>query len=164
MKRRREFIMLLGGAVMWPLAARAQQAVKLPTIGYLGSGTPTTQGQWTAAFVHRLHDLGWIEDRTVAMEYRWAEGRNERYSAIAAEFVQRKVDVIVALGGAIFAAKEATSVIPRTRLAAASSHRSRGRAATSPACRSRSPISLASESNSCARLSRVCTGWRSWSM
>jgi putative ABC transport system substrate-binding protein len=111
--KRREFISLFGGAAAaWPLAASAQQAGKLPTIGYLGSGTPATQGQWTAAFVQRLRDLGWIEDRTVAIEYRWAEGRNELYAAIAAEFVRRKVDVIVAIGTAVVAAKEATSVIP----------------------------------------------------
>jgi putative ABC transport system substrate-binding protein len=111
--KRREFISLFGGAAAaWPLAASAQQAGKLPTIGYLGSGTPATQGQWTATFVQRLRDLGWIEDRTVAIEYRWAEGRNELYAAIAAEFVRRKVDVIVAIGTAVVAAKEATSVIP----------------------------------------------------
>jgi putative tryptophan/tyrosine transport system substrate-binding protein len=110
--RRRGFITLVGAAAAWPVAATAQHAGKLPTIGYLGSGTPATQGQWTAAFVQRLRDLGWIEDRTVAIEYRWAEGRNERYSAIAAEFVQHKVDVIVAIGTAVVAAKEATSVIP----------------------------------------------------
>jgi putative ABC transport system substrate-binding protein len=110
--RRREFITLVGAAAAWPVAATAQHAGKLPTIGYLGSGTPATQGQWTAAFVQRLRDLGWIEDRTVAIEYRWAEGRNELYAAIAAEFVRRKVDVIVAIGTAVVAAKEATSVIP----------------------------------------------------
>jgi putative tryptophan/tyrosine transport system substrate-binding protein len=110
--RRREFIALLGGAAAgWPLVARTQPA-KIPTIGYLGSGTPATQGQWTAAFVQRLRDLGWIEGRTVAIEYRWAEGRNERYAAIAAEFVRQKVDVIVAIGTAVVAAKEATTVIP----------------------------------------------------
>jgi putative tryptophan/tyrosine transport system substrate-binding protein len=110
--RRRKFLTFLCGIAAWPLAASAQQAGKLPTIGYLGSGTPATQGQWTAAFVQRLRDLGWIEGRTVAIEYRWAEGRNERYAEIAAEFVRRKVDVIVAIGSAVVAAKEATSVIP----------------------------------------------------
>src|SRR5262249_18144698 len=68
--RRREFITLLGSAVAWPLAARAQQSAKLPTIGYLGSGTPATQSAWVAAFVQRLRELGWIEGRTVAIEYR----------------------------------------------------------------------------------------------
>jgi ABC-type uncharacterized transport system substrate-binding protein len=93
--RRRDFITLLGGAaVTWPLAERAQQA-KLPTIGYLGSATRASQGQWVAAFVQRLRELGWIESRTIAIEYRWAEGRTERAAEIAAEFARRKVDVIV---------------------------------------------------------------------
>ena len=91
---RREFITLLGGAAAWPLAARALQG-KLPTIGFLGSGTAATQSQWTGAFVQRLRELGWSERRDVAIEYRWAEGRNERAAEIAAEFVRLKVDVIV---------------------------------------------------------------------
>ena len=114
MMRRREFITLLGGAAAaWPLAARAQQAGKLPTIGFLGAGTPSAQGQWAAAFVQRLRELGWIEGRTVAIEYRWAEGRTERFAEIAAEFVRLKVDVIVTTAtAAVLAAKQATSVIP----------------------------------------------------
>jgi putative tryptophan/tyrosine transport system substrate-binding protein len=112
--RRRKFITLLGGAAAaWPLAARAQQPANLPTIGFLVSGTPSTHGQWVAAFVRRLHELGWIEGRTVAIEYRWAEGRTERAAEIAAEFVRRKVDVIVTSATtAVVAAKQATSVIP----------------------------------------------------
>src|SRR5215472_4095929 len=111
--RRREFISLLGGgAIAWPVAARAQQATKLPTIGYLGSGTPSAWSPWTAAFVQRLRELGWIEGRNIAIEYRWAEGRPERYAEIAAEFVQLKVDVIVTTGAAALAAKQTTSVIP----------------------------------------------------
>jgi putative ABC transport system substrate-binding protein len=111
--KRREFITLVGGAAAWPLAARAQQPAKLPTVGFLVSGTPSTHGQWVAAFVRRLHELGWIEGRTVAIEYRWAEGRTERFDEIAAEFVRRKVDVIVTSAtAAIVAAKQATSVIP----------------------------------------------------
>jgi putative ABC transport system substrate-binding protein len=112
--RRRQFITLLGGAaVAWPLAARAQQPGTLPTIGYLGSATPATQGQWVAAFVQRLRELGWIEGRTIAIEYRWAEGRAERAAEIAAELVRRKVDVIVTSGTAVVvAAMQATSVIP----------------------------------------------------
>jgi putative tryptophan/tyrosine transport system substrate-binding protein len=111
---RREFITLLGGAaVAWPLAARAQQAGKLPTIGFLVSGTPSSHGQWVAAFVQRLRELGWIEGRTIAIEYRWAEGRTERAAEIAAEFVRRKVDVIVTSATAsVVAAMQATSVIP----------------------------------------------------
>jgi len=109
---RREFITLLGGAAAWPLAARAQQG-KLPAIGFLGSGTAATQSQWTAAFVRRLRELGWSEGRDVAIEYRWAEGRNERAAEIAAEFVRLKVEVIVTYGTqSIFAAKQATTIIP----------------------------------------------------
>src|SRR5262245_1787783 len=94
--KRREFITLLGGAAAaWPLGARAQRPGKLPTIGFLGQSTRSATSEWTTAFVQRLRELGWIEGRTVAIEYRWAEGRNERLAEIAAEFVQRKVDVIV---------------------------------------------------------------------
>jgi putative ABC transport system substrate-binding protein len=111
--KRREFITLLGGAAAaWPLAARAQPA-KVPTIGLLVPGTPSSHGQWFAALVQRLRELGWIEGRTVAIEYRWAEGRPERFDEIAAEFVRRKVDVIVTSATAsVVAAKQATSVIP----------------------------------------------------
>src|SRR6516225_5228583 len=112
--KRRDFITLLGGAAAaWPLAARAQQTAKLPTIGLVGGAIPSTQGTWIAAFVQRMRELGWIENRAVAIEVRWAEGRNERYSEIAAELVQRKVDVIVTSGTAVVvAAMQATSVIP----------------------------------------------------
>jgi putative ABC transport system substrate-binding protein len=112
--KRREFITLLGGgAAACPLAARAQPAGKLPTIGYLGGGGPTSQRAWVDAFVQRLRELGWIEGHTVAIEYRWGEGRAERYAEIAAEFVRLKVDVILAGGTeAAIAAKQATSVIP----------------------------------------------------
>ena len=111
---RREFITLLGGAAaVWPLAARAQQPERMRTIGFLGSGTPSSQAQRTAAFVQRLHELGWIKSRNVAIEYRWAEGRNERAAEIAAEFVRLKVDAIVTSGtGIAIAVKQATSVIP----------------------------------------------------
>jgi len=96
--RRREFITLLGGAsAAWPLGARAQQPAKLPTIGFLGAATPSADTLWTAAFAHRLRELGWIEGRTVAVEYRWAEGRSERFAEIAAEFVRLKVGVIVSM-------------------------------------------------------------------
>jgi putative ABC transport system substrate-binding protein len=111
--QRREFITLLGGAAAWPLAARAQQTQKLPTIGFLGSSTASAESQRVAAFVQRLRELGWIEGRTVAIEVRWGEGRNERYADIAAEFVRLKVDVIVTQGTAtVIAARQATSVIP----------------------------------------------------
>jgi putative ABC transport system substrate-binding protein len=109
---RRDFITLLGGAAAWPLAARAQHAA-VPVVGYLGTGTPALQGQWAAAFSQRLRELGWVEGRTVAIEYRWAEGRAERFAAIAAELVRLKVDVIVTGSTpASLAAKQATSLIP----------------------------------------------------
>jgi putative ABC transport system substrate-binding protein len=111
--RRRDFITLLGGAAAaWPLAARAQQPGQLPTIGFLGASTPANWSAWTAAFLQRLRELGWIEGRTVAIEYRWAEGRSERYTEIAAEFARLKVDVIVTVGSAVVATKQVTSVIP----------------------------------------------------
>jgi putative ABC transport system substrate-binding protein len=110
--KRREFIMLLGGTVAWPLAARAQQPGRLPTIGVLGTATASVWGPWTAAFVQRLREFGWIDGRTVAIEYRWAEGREERHGEIVAELVRRKVDVILTAGAAAPAAKQATSVIP----------------------------------------------------
>jgi ABC-type uncharacterized transport system substrate-binding protein len=109
---RREVITLLGGATMWPLAARAQQPAKLPTIGYLGTAAASAWAPWTAAFVQRLHELGWIEGRTIAIQYRWAEGRAERWAEIAAEFVRLKVDVIVSGGNAAAAAKRASTVVP----------------------------------------------------
>jgi putative tryptophan/tyrosine transport system substrate-binding protein len=112
--KRREFITLLGGAAAaWPLAVRAQQATKMPTIGYLGPTTSAVESQRITAFVQRLRELGWIEGRTIAMEYRWAEGRSERFIEIAAEFVRLKVDVIVTYATPpVIAAKQATSVIP----------------------------------------------------
>jgi putative ABC transport system substrate-binding protein len=111
---RREFITLLGGAAAtWPLAAHAQQPAKLPTIGFLGAATAAVQRQWIDAFVQRLRELGWIEGRTIAIEYRWGEGREERFAEVAAEFVRLKVDIIVTSGTvAVMAAKQATSMIP----------------------------------------------------
>jgi putative ABC transport system substrate-binding protein len=86
---------------------------KVPTIGFLVAGTPSTYGQWVAAFVQRLRELSWIEGRTVAIELRWAEGSNDRLANIAAEFVRLKVDVIVTHSAEpVLAAKQATSAIP----------------------------------------------------
>jgi putative ABC transport system substrate-binding protein len=99
--RRREFITLVGGAVAWPLAARAQQPSKLPTIGFLGPSTASFERASTDAFLQRLRELGWIENRTVAIEYHWAEGRDERFTEIAAEFIRLKVDVIFHLWNAV---------------------------------------------------------------
>src|SRR5262247_1792598 len=111
--RRRDFITLLGGAAAaWPTAARAQLS-KLPTIGVVGPTSASVASQWVAALVQRLRELGWIEGRTVAIEYRWADGDSERLADFAAEFVRLKVDVIVTHSAApVIAAKQATSVIP----------------------------------------------------
>jgi putative ABC transport system substrate-binding protein len=111
--RRREFITLLGGAAAWPLAVRAQQAGKRPTIGLMGASTPEAVNVWLAAFVQRLHELGWVEGRNITLEYRWAEGRFERLAEFAAEFVQQGVDIIVAEDTvATIAAERATATIP----------------------------------------------------
>jgi len=111
---RRELPVALGGAAaVWPLVARAQQPAKLSTIGLLGAATLSTTSPWVAAFLQRLRDFGWVEGRNIAIEYRWAEGRSERYAEIAAEFVRLKVDVIVRHSTPpVVAAKQATSVIP----------------------------------------------------
>src|SRR5262245_18448226 len=110
---RRRFLATLGGAAAWPLAARAQQVGKLPTIGFLGATTPSGGGQLLAAFVQRLRELGWVDGRNVAIEVRWAEGRNDRFAESAAELVRLKVDVILTHNTPpLLAAKEATSVIP----------------------------------------------------
>jgi ABC-type uncharacterized transport system substrate-binding protein len=112
--RRREFILALAGAaaapaLLWPLAARAQQ--KTPTIGFLGPASASAMSAWTAAFVQRLRELGWIEGRSIAIEYRWGDGRADRLSDIAAEFVRLKVDVIVTTGTAVPVLKQATSTL-----------------------------------------------------
>jgi putative ABC transport system substrate-binding protein len=109
--KRRDFIGLIGSAsVAWPLAARAQQ---LPVIGLLGANSASTQRQLTEAFVQRLRELGWIEGSTVVIEFRWAEGRSERYGEIAAEFARMKVAIIVTSGGqAVISAKRSTAGIP----------------------------------------------------
>ena len=112
--KRRVFITLLGGAALasslfWPLPARTQQPGKLPTIGFLGQSTRSAASEWVAAFVQRLRELGRIEGRTITIEYRWAEGRDERFAEIAAEFVRLKVDIIVTSGTPqVLAAKQAT--------------------------------------------------------
>jgi putative tryptophan/tyrosine transport system substrate-binding protein len=108
---RRKFLATLGAAAAWPLAARAQQPGKLPTIGFLGTDA-SVWSPWTAAFVQRLRELGWTEGRNIAIEYRWSEGRPARHAEIAAEFVRMKVDVIVTNAFAASAVKQATSVIP----------------------------------------------------
>jgi putative ABC transport system substrate-binding protein len=109
---RRQFISVLSGAAAaWPLVARAQQA-KVPVIGFLGTTSQSTWSQPVAAFEQRLSELGWVVGRTINIDYRWTEGRNEQAPAIAEAFVQRKVDIIVAGGNAVAAAKQATTSIP----------------------------------------------------
>jgi putative tryptophan/tyrosine transport system substrate-binding protein len=110
--RRRDFVSLMGAAAAWPAAARAQQATKLPTIGFLGAGTSSTWKSFIAAFQSRLQELGWIQGRTIALQVRWAEGHTERYARVASEFIEIPVDVIVAPGSAGAAFKQATSSIP----------------------------------------------------
>jgi len=110
--KRRDIITLLGSAVAWPIAGRAQQP-RARTIGYLGATTAAAERSRTGAFVQRLAELGWTEGHSVATEYRWAEGRTERFSEIAAALVQLRVDVIVATSiAATIACKQATAVIP----------------------------------------------------
>src|SRR5689334_16722061 len=110
--KRRQFLSALGAATLVnPLAARAQQAGKLPTIGFLGANTASSQQ--AVAFVQRLRELGWADGSTVAIEYRWAEGRFDRAPPLVAELVQLKVDVLVTHSTPnVVAAKQATSVIP----------------------------------------------------
>jgi hypothetical protein len=170
--RRRDFMMLIGGAaVAWPLAVRAQQPGKLPTIGFLASGTPSSHTRWVTTFVQRLSELGWIEGRTVAIEVRWAEGRSDHAAEIAADFVRLKVDVVVTTGPLRHSqqsrrqrSSRSSSWLRRTRLPATSSQALRDRAATSPACRTRKETLPASASNSYARFFPVSADWRSWSM
>ena len=111
--RRREFFTLVAGAAAWPLVGQAQQAAKVPLIGFLGSGTASSGNQWSAAFVQRLRELGWIEGQTVAIEYRWADGRSERVAEMAAEFARLKVAVIVTYANTTTAAiKRSVTTIP----------------------------------------------------
>jgi len=166
--RRREFITLGVAAVALPQVASAQQQ-KLPSIGFLGPLTSSAMSQWTAAFVQRLSELGWIDGRTVAIEYRWGDGNSERFPEIVTEFVRLKVSVIVTGGtAAVIAAKQATSIIPiifgsvadpvGTGLVA-----SLARPGANVTGLSNQSADLPGKrSNSCARLSLASAGWRSW--
>jgi ABC transporter substrate binding protein len=163
---RRKFLATLGVAAVWPIAARTQQSGKLPTIGFLGAEA-TAWSAYITAFAERLRALGWIEGRTIAIEYRWSEGRPERVTEIAAEFVRLKVDVIVTNGPAVTTLKQATSVIPIVFAVALDPVGGglvaslAGRAATSLANRPNSPILPASESNSCVTLFPGSADWQS---
>ncbi len=111
--KRRDFIAVLGCATALPLEAHSQQQARLPIIGVLSPATPPAWAPWVSAFLQRLHERGWIEGRTAAIEYRWEEGRTERAAEMAAEFVRLKVDVILTSGTAnVIAAKQATAVVP----------------------------------------------------
>jgi putative ABC transport system substrate-binding protein len=111
--RRRSFIALLGSAALWPFAARAQQSGTMRRIGFLGPLSEQTQLQWTTAFIRGLRDHGWIEGTTISIDYRWAEGRSDRLAELAAELVQRNVEVIVTAGTEpTLVAKQATASIP----------------------------------------------------
>ena len=112
MRTRRAFIWLLGGAAAaWPVEVSGQQPGKSPTIGFLGADASAFSA-WSTAFVAHLRELGWVENRNVDIEYRWSEGRTERYAEIAAEFVRLKVDVIVTVGSAVPTVRQVTSTIP----------------------------------------------------
>src|SRR5262249_20642335 len=95
---RRELLVALGGVAAWPMAAWAQEAGKLTTIGFLGPNPRSAASEWVVALVQRLRELGWMEGRTITIEYRWAEGREERFPEIAAELVRLKVELIVTSG------------------------------------------------------------------
>ena len=111
---RRDFMTLAGAsAVVWPLAAHAQQPARMPVVGMLGAGTPASHGKWVAASVARLQELGWTDGRNVKIEYRWAEGRDERMAEIATDFVRQNVDVIIVSSNqAVKALMKSTTQIP----------------------------------------------------
>ena len=169
--KRREFVSLLGGvAALWPIAAPAQQAPR-PVIGLLGSGTAAAQSEWTAALLQRLRELGWSEGRNLTIEYRWGEGRTERFSEIAAEFVQRKVTIILThtphhplQQSRRHRRSPLCSQRPAIRSAPGSSQAWRDRAVTSRGCQARHPMLLVKSSNSSVRSSLVCIDWPLWPM
>jgi len=109
--RRREFITLIGSAATWPVTARSQAR---PVIGFLGSVSFKTFTAHVDGFLRGLKESGFVDGSNVTIEYRWAEGQFDRLPALAAELVQRPVDLIVTVGGnvAVLAARQATSTIP----------------------------------------------------
>jgi hypothetical protein len=167
--RRREFVTLLGGAAVWPLSARAQQAERVRRVGLLMGIANSSVGQaYEKAFEQELQRLGWTEGRNLEIEARWGEGRIGRFTEIVAEFVRLKVDVIVTTGTpSALLAKEATSIIPIVfatgdPVAVGLVASWRGRAAISPGFRTRIRNRRASALGSCARWSRGYAAWRSW--
>jgi putative ABC transport system substrate-binding protein len=108
--RRREFLAGIGGIAASPFTARAQQTTRLPVIGFMGAATPSAWVPWTAAFVRRLDELGWVDGKTVKIEYRWAAGSEERYAEIGTELISLDAKVLVTVGGD--AARKATSKTP----------------------------------------------------
>ena len=112
-RRRALLVTLAFGVLAAPLGAGAQPTGRLPTVGFLGPTAARLATPWITAFATRLQELGWVEGRTVAIEYRWADGRTERFGTLAAELVRLNVDVIVTWGTeTAVEAKHATSVIP----------------------------------------------------
>ena len=165
---RREFIKIVCGFVgAWPLGAKAQQSGNQRLIGILGADA-TAWGPWTVALTARLRELGWSEGDTVAVEYRWAQGRSDRVSEFAAEFERRKVDVIVTYGAAVTILKQTITSIPIVFAVAFDPVRSglvenlAHPAGNVTGSRSNSPTLLASGLSSCAKLSPSFTGWPSW--
>ena len=120
--KRREIIVLLGGAaassVVWPLTVSAQQAAKVPRIGFLGNSTAALEANLVGPFRDGLRDLSYEEGRNIVIEYRWAEGKYERFTALVAELIALQVEVIVTAGTpATLAVKKATTSVPLVMIA-----------------------------------------------
>ena len=165
--RRREFITLLGSAAAaWPLVARAQQSAK--TIGFLGASTPSSWSSWSAAFVQRLRELGWVEGRTVAIEYRGRRDalnatRRSRPSSSASRWMSSlRWEARPSPHSKRHRSSRSSSRLRSIPLRLVWSLRWDGREETSPACRCRQLILPVSDSNFCARCSLVSNAWRSW--